>query len=200
LAALSDPSQLEETLKPHENIIDQIQLIVFLKNPIPFVICLVFVDLLFFIIYKLNIGFVPTIFLLLTVKALIELLVTTFAEPIKEIFVKEIQDRKSGTYHIYTLSELSPLLAGFASALDDVRRVLIPRGNSLGSAGVLLLVLGALFFLFLVTGTFWVNVIIVNLAFFLPLIVFHPQVIPHVLKTMQSNENTVPAEDKEKVE
>jgi hypothetical protein len=75
-------------------------------------------------------------------------------------------------------------LSTFARAANTVKTAVAPRGNSLAGSPVLLLVLGALFFLFLVTGTFWVNFVIVNLAFFVPLVVLHPAVKPAVLRAL----------------
>jgi hypothetical protein len=178
LSTLSDPHELEALLQPHVAIVNQIQAAVFFKNPPAFVIPLLLVNLLFWIIYKLNLGVIPTVFLLLTLKILIELAFRAFARPLAAIFAKHIDNPDEGPYRIYPLHEVCLFLSKIGRAANFVISVLKPQGSDIASSALLLMAAGGLALLFLITGTFWVNFVIVNLAFFVPAIAFHPAVKP----------------------
>jgi hypothetical protein len=178
LATISDPQQLEIFLAPHECLVTQIQAALFFRNLPALTIPYLLVNLLFWIIYKLSLGVIPTLFLLLTIKALIEIAITAFRRPLLAIFVKQINDPNSGTYKIYSLPEVCLILSKIGQLINFLISVLTPRGDDLSSASVLLISAAVMFFLFLITGTFWANYVLVNLAFFLPAILFHPVVKP----------------------
>jgi hypothetical protein len=184
LATLSDPQELETKLKPYESVVNQVQAVFLLKNPVGFAIPFLSVNFLFFVIYKLNLSFLPTFFLLLTLRTLLSLAILSFPDVFKSIFDKPIENPEQGPFKLEPLPELCILISGVCALVQAEKKALTPQGNSLAGASLLLLVLGALFFLFLVTGTFWVNFVIVNLAFFVPMVVLHPAVKPTVAKLL----------------
>jgi hypothetical protein len=62
--------------------------------------------------------------------------------------------------------------------------VLPKERPTLVTGAISLAVLLALFVFFRLTGTFWVNFIVVNLTLLLPAALVHPQVLPYVKKAI----------------
>ncbi|KAH0791118.1 hypothetical protein GPJ56_004929 [Histomonas meleagridis] len=175
-----DPKKLENMLKPYEKHVDQIQAMLFWRNPIPMAILLVLVNLLFFIIYKLNLSFVPTMLLLGTIYVLFKVVKKIAGEKIAPILFKPIEN-KEGTYKIYPLEkvcETISCLVGKISCLTG--RVKAGDKPTIGTALIPLAVLSGLFLFFLITGTFWLNFVLVNLILLLPAVIFHPKVLEKI--------------------
>ncbi|KAH0788120.1 hypothetical protein GPJ56_007951 [Histomonas meleagridis] len=186
-----NPKNIEEKLKPYEKHIEQIQAMLFWRNPIPMAILLVLVNLLFFIIYKLNLSFVPTMLLLATISVLIKVVKKIAGEKIASILFKPIEN-KEGTYKIYSLESVSQTLSCIAQKISSLRGRICPGEKpTIGSALLPLGILAGLFLVFLLTGTFWLNFVLVNLILLLPAVIFHPKVLekiePHFAKCQKKD-------------
>ena len=179
---LTDANELENKLKPYENYVDQIQAMLYFRNPIPMALLIVLVNLLFLLIYLLHLSFLPTLFLLLTVRVLIKVVIKVAGEKIVAMFFKPIENRE-GTYPIYPLSTVCITVTTVTSKVYYVLSSATPKSQiTVTNAVIPLGVLAGLFFFFLITGTFGFNLVVVNLLLVLPAVLLHPSVRPHVLQ------------------
>jgi hypothetical protein len=175
--SLCDASKVEERLTPYEEILEQVQAVLFWQNPIVMAILLISVNALFWVVGLQDLSFLPTFFLLLTVKSLLEFL---FSEgnpvraPVAQLFPPVSQ---TGPYPILKAADIAPLIASGARAGKNAIETLFPKaGPSLASSALSLAVLLGLFGFFLLVETFWVSVVVVNAVLLLPAVVFHPKV------------------------
>ncbi|OHT11657.1 hypothetical protein TRFO_03866 [Tritrichomonas foetus] len=174
---LTDASALEEKLKPYEEYVDQVQAMLYFRNPIAMAAVLVLVNLLFFVIGKLHLSFLPTLFLLLTLKVFVKLVVKVAGPIIAAFLFQPIENKEEGTYPIYPLQTVCETIVLFTSRIFGLCDHAKPKGPlTIANAVVPLGALAALFFLFLITGTFWLNFILVNLVLILPAVLLHPAV------------------------
>lgn len=183
---LSDASVLEEKLKPYEEYVDQIQAMVFWRNPIPMAIFVVCVELLFIFIGTLHLSFLPCLFLFLALKTLIRFVIQAFGQKIHELFFKPVENKGEGAYPIYPLDTFCQTVTCFTSKLVVVIKAVKPQGElTIASSIIPLGVLFACFLVFWLTGTFWLAFILVNLVIFLPAILLHPAVKPKVTEVVR---------------
>lgn len=175
----TDAALLEQALKPWENVVDQIQALVFWRNPGPMLLLLFAVNLLFFIVYFLQLSLVPTLFLLLALKTAIEIVNLHFGSFLIAALFPPIENRFDGVYVIYPLDEVCRVLVFFTSYGAAAFGKLQPKGpatmtTAASSVGLLVGLLVILYF----TGTFWLNFVVVNGLLLLPAVAMHRLVRP----------------------
>lgn len=173
-ATLSDAALLEQYLKPWEDVIDQIQAMLFWRNALPMLLLLGAANLLFFVIYKLDISSVPTVFLLLALRTAFEIIYLHFGSILTPALFPKIENRYDGSYVIYPLEDVSKVLVFFTSRAVTLWGKLQPRGAPTATVaqrclGFLVVLLVCLYF----TGTFWLNFALVNGALLLPAVAMH---------------------------
>ena len=174
---LTNSEKLEERLKPYEEYVDQLQAMLYFRNPIPMAILILLVNLIFFVIGTLHLSFLPTFFLLMTIRVLIKIVIKTVGPVIFGMFFRPIENRDDGNYPIYPLSTVCETIVFFCSRIFGIVGKAKPKGQvTIMNAAIPLASLAALFFLFLITGTFWFNFFLVNLILVLPIILLHPEV------------------------
>jgi hypothetical protein len=163
-AYISDPASIEQQLKPHEAVLDQIQAILFWGNPVAFAFILIAANSVLFTIRVLNLSYVPTFFFLLALRVL-----ARAASPPGGILRSLFDPSPAGSSPPYGLPEIAGLLARCGRVLFSIVQRLFPsdtvpmRSIAL-SLGALLALFLALYFI----GTFWVSFAAVNLALLLP--------------------------------
>jgi hypothetical protein len=173
--AMTDAARVEELLKPHELVVAKVQALLFWRNPVGMVVLLVTVNLVFLVVYMLNLSFVSTVFLLLALKVLLE------DRALLQWLFPEVDSASGGVRRIFSLAEVSQFVAKIARAM----RVVLPRQRPSLVAGIVPIgVLLALFVFFRFTGTFWVNFVVVNLTLLLPAALLHPKVLPYVKRAV----------------
>ncbi|KAK8836888.1 hypothetical protein M9Y10_037414 [Tritrichomonas musculus] len=186
---LTDPKELENKLKPYENYVEQIQAMLYFRNIIPMAILLVLVNLVFVFILIFHLSFVPTLFLLLTLRVLIKVVIKIAGEKIVSMFFKPIENKEEGTYPIYPLSTVCETVTSITSKVYCVASSTTPKGPiTVTNAVIPLGVLAALFFLFLITGTLCLNWVLVDLILLLPAVLLHPAVKIHVQQLLSKLE------------
>lgn len=180
---LTDPKELENKLKPYETQVEQIQAMLYFRNPIPMAVTLVLVNLLFLFIYLLHLSFIPTLFLLLTLRVLVKVVYKVAGDKIVAMFFKPIENKEEGNYPIYSLSVVCETVTTVTSKVYYVASSAKPKSQiTYANAIIPLGVLAGLFFFFLITGTFGFNLVVINLLLILPAILLHPAVRPHVIQ------------------
>lgn len=190
---LQDPRKLEEKLKPYSSKIEQFQAMIFWRNPIAMAGLLILVNAIFAIVGVLHLTFVPTVLLLLTLKTIGKLIVLKFGEKIGKILFKPIENKDEGTYKIYPLEKICDFIACIFKKIDKVCpfKRCCEKELTLASAAIPLLVLTVLFIFFLIVGTYFLNLVVVNLALLLPVIIFHPAVLaklqPYIAKCQKTD-------------
>lgn len=190
---LQNPQQLEQKLKPYENKIEQFQAMVFWRNPIAMVALLVIVESIFAVVGIFKLTFVPTMFLLMSLKVIGKIVIAKFGEKIAKALFKPIQNKDQGTYKIYSLDKICGLISCIAKKLSKICPCKCGEKCEITtSTGIRpLLVLSAALVFFLVIGTYAFNLIVVNLVLLLPAVIFHPKVLeklqPYVAKLQKSD-------------
>ena len=143
-------------------------------------VLLVLVNLLFFVIYKLDLSFVPTMFLLATIWVLIKVVKKLVGEKIASIFFKPIEN-KEGTYKIYPLEDVCETISCLVKKISCIAsHAKAGDKPTIATALIPLAILSGLFLVFLITGTFWLNFVLVNLVLLLPAVIFHPKVLEKI--------------------
>jgi hypothetical protein len=168
-AWISDSQAIEAKLTPHQSILDQIQAILFWKNPLVMGILLVVVNFLFWFVHKQGFSFLPTFFFLLTLKSLVQAVLQS--ESLRgrlSSFFPEVQRNPNDVYKIFTVEQISSVLAQFGDFVNSL------ESATLTYEAVVLFGMVLLFAFFKITGTLWVNVVVVNLGLLLPAVVLHP--------------------------
>lgn len=175
----TDAGALEMKLKPYERIFDRLQSMLFWKSPFAMVMLLLMVNIVFFIIYKLQLTFVPTVLLLMSLKVFGELLSDQIKSMVMPVLFKEMDTKDDGLYAIYSVREISELIVFFTSRLIKAFNMLNTAGSAqLSSVSVPLVSCVALFVLFLFTGTLALNWWLVNILLITPAVAMHPSVKP----------------------
>ena len=183
---LTDAKALEEYLAPYEIMIEHFQTMLYWRNPLPMVALLVGVNSVFWIIHKLSLRFIPTLFLMLTLGTLLRLFIAKFGSWIGSIFFsRKPEDMPESDYVIYPLTEVCDVIVYFTTRIHNLIEHIQPRGPAMMSTarsplGYLLV----MFVVFWLTGTFWLNVVLVNGFLLLPYILLNPQVRPTVIRLM----------------
>lgn len=183
---LTNPKDLEARLTPYANYVDQVQAMLYFRNPIPMAVLLITVNLLFLFIGTLHLSFLPTLFLFLTLRVLVKIVIQLFGATIANHFFQPIQNPSEGQYPIYPLPTVCQTVTNFTSKIYSVASLARPSQQiTIANAIVPLAALSGLFFFFLITGTFALNVIIVNLILILPFVLLNPKVKPYVEPTYE---------------
>ena len=184
-AILNDPALLEQSLKPWENVVDQIQAMIFWRNPIPMLLLLGSVNLLFFAVYKMQLSLFPTVFLLLFLKTAFELVYIYFGAFIAAALFPKIENRFDGVYVIYPLEDVCRVLVFFTSRGAALFGKLQPKGPTTATAAKnSVALLAALLVVFYFTGAFWLNVVLVNGLLLLPAVAMHRLIRPFLARVI----------------
>jgi chromate transport protein ChrA len=171
---LSDAQAIEQKLKLHETVVDQVQAVLLWKNPFVMGIVLLLANALFWFVGRQDLSFLPTFFLLLMIKTILQLSLgeASFLRPYAAQLFPAV--RKAD---VLPVNEVAALLARVGSWC----KCTLPREAPSAASGIAgIAVLFALFVFFLLAGTFWVTFAVVNLALILPAILLHPKVRPQV--------------------
>ena len=189
---LTDPKALEEKLKPYENQIDIFQNMLFWKKPIAMGLLVISVNLLFVLIRVMNLSFMPTLFLLLTINVLIKVVRKVAGDKLNVIF-KQIDSKATEGYKIYTLDvicqKFSCFMKKFQSVCPFCPFILGKKELTISTAVLPLGVLSVMFLFFLVVGTFWFNFVVVNMLLLLPAVIMHPVVSGKIQQILGSKKN-----------
>jgi hypothetical protein len=170
---LNDETEIQRKLEEHGDFVDQVILVLRWKNPVVMGSLVVAVNLLFWFVRSRDLAFVPTFFLLLTIKSLLQF---AFEEG------GSLRPYAANLFHPIAPNDQYPkdvLVRGFVEIGKAVRCVdsfwRSSESASLEFGATKLALLLAVFIFFSVTKTFWVTFIVVNLVAVVPAVLLDPR-------------------------
>ena len=184
-ALLKDPEQLKAKLNEKERYVRAVQGI-FLFRLIPqYVAIFALINVLFIFIGCCNLSFLAVATLFAIIYTLGKLAYSLAPEQITKFLFPEQFDQGTPeqSNRVRSPEEIAELLTS-CPCLQKCTKCEAKKeeGLPIKKLGILC----ALFVVFCITGTFWLNVVIVNLAIILPGVLLHPAVNPTVLQIKNS--------------
>ena len=189
-ALLSNPDELKAKLHEKENIVLGLQGILLFRLIPQFIIIFVLINLVFIICGVLDLTFLAVATLLAIIYTLGKVVYGIAGEKIIAFFFPSEFDKgtQDQSNHVRSVDDVADLISG-CPCLQKCPLKCEQGGFPIKR----LIVLGVLFLIFCITGTFWLNVIVVNLILILPGVLLHPAVYPYTLK---AKEAILPAKQK----
>ena len=182
-SANDDASELEQKLKPYEAVVEKAEAVLFFRNPIGLAVILLLVNFVFVIVYKFEFSFLPTLFLVLLVKCLIELAWGVAGRQVSAILFPEVE--KGGpneSNRVRSLDDVCEFVAPVYKVAKNMKARTKGSGGfstqNLITCGVLL----GLVIVFKITGTFWLCWFAVNGLLIIPGVLLFPPVNEKVVE------------------
>ena len=169
---LENRKKIQEFLNKHERIIRGLQGILFFRLPVQFAVIVLFVDFILLLLAKFGLGFYQVIVLGLLIQTLCKYFKTkSVSKIIFNFFFPESfpYGEKNESNRVRSADEIYDTIVRILSFLNQYFREKDTPWKQL-------VFYTSLFFLFILTGTFWFIFTVLNLFFILPGIFFHPQV------------------------
>ncbi|KAH0806707.1 uncharacterized protein GO595_000558 [Histomonas meleagridis] len=166
---------IKKSLEPYTSIYENIQGMLFWRRPIPMLIFLIIVELVFLFTGTGELGFLSVLSMIITFRYIIEIIYHLFGDFITEKLFPPIDKGAEGDPNrIYPLEPFCEIIASVASfGYSAVNRLLFdstPQGILLAIAVFLFM-----FIFFWVCGTFNTILVITHLLILAPGILFHPK-------------------------
>lgn len=183
----NEAAELEQKLKPYEPIVEKAEAVLLWRNPIGLAAIVVLVNLLFVIIYKFELTFLPTLCLILLTKCLIELVWTVSGPQVEAILFPQVE--KGGANEPNRIRSLDDVCEFVAPAYKCVKGLRSKAKPSAGLSTQTMITIGVLLGLvifFSLTGTFWLSFIVINGILLLPGLLTFPPVNEKVVEVMKS--------------